>query len=91
MDKIKRVFKDELNFDGLAIMMPKFATILKVANQGDDICIWAEVVDENDLEPRYFEVFGTGHAIRQEGPRKREYLDTVLTSSFVWHIYEIIN
>ena len=39
------------------------ARILSVGFQGNNLFLWAFVDTENELKPRYFHIFGTGHDI----------------------------
>lgn len=72
---------------GTTLRMPAGAEILCVQPQHEDICMWARVHPDSELETRRFRVFGTGHPM-DEGQRK--YLGTaqVWNGRFVWHVFE---
>ena len=84
---MKTIYKYELMSDG-KLMLPNGATVLRVAAQGDAICLWAEVDPERSQLERYFEVFGTGHEIPEGMGIDRVYLDTVFMGQYVFHVYE---
>jgi hypothetical protein len=52
-----------------------------------DFCIWAEIHKENfEWRERIFQVYGTGADI----PPNSQYISTVLTEYYVWHLYEVL-
>lgn len=75
--------------DIIRIDMPYGAVVRAVQQQGDQSCIWAEVVPEKEPEPRYFRVFGTGHDMPREKDYSYEYVGTWQSGPFVWHLYEV--
>lgn len=53
--------------------------------QGDDLCIWAMVNEQNhDMESKTVTIIGTGNKIG-EGPGL--FIDTVQKNGFVWHVF----
>jgi hypothetical protein len=70
-----------------AVSMPAGARILVAREQGDSICLWAEVDPEAPSERRSFDVYGTGNALSAEPGR---YLGTALLEGgrFVFHVYD---
>lgn len=67
------------------VSMPVDAVIKFVGlQQAGQICIWAEVINEDAMRARTFMVFGTGHEI----PMRLNYRGTVLDGLYVWHLYE---
>lgn len=66
------------------VQMPKGARILYCGMQDGKICLWAEVIQSAELERRKFMVVGTGWEL----PPDRNYIGTVQTPPFVWHVYE---
>lgn len=66
--------------------MPTGAHILRVALQGESVCLWARVDTGAPMESRQFSVWGTGHPI----PPDAEYRGTVdHYGGFVWHVFEV--
>ena len=85
---MKRVFKYLLNLNGIQkIEMPKDAKILCVQGQNNEMCLWALIDPDNQLETRQIRVFGTGRDIPDI---KLDYIGTVqmLAGSIIWHIFE---
>jgi len=83
------IWKYKLDPEKEFIQMPKFAKILAVREQNDDICIWVEIPDSEEivLEKRYFHVFGTGHRIEEVN---LVYYGTVQLAGgrLIFHVYE---
>lgn len=84
---MKTVYKYKL-LPKITIELPRDAKPLCVAAQGDDLCMWCEVLTQNETEHRTFEVFGTGHAIPQDMGIECRYVGTAFMGSLVWHVYE---
>lgn len=62
--KEERIYKYELKItDGQNISLPIGAKILTVQTQGEKVCLWALVDPKASTEFRFFEIFGTGHAV----------------------------
>lgn len=72
------------------VEMPAGAKVLTTAAQGDDICIWAEVDSGAEKETRHFEVYGTGHEMKQDMGIDRRYVGTAFLGPLVFHVYERI-
>lgn len=77
------------------IGMPKGAKFLKADIQNGAIVAWFEVEvqgspidDANDIDQRWFQLFGTGWEIPQHMGSSYEYLDTFQHDPYVWHLYE---
>jgi hypothetical protein len=89
---MKRVYKYQVPVnDRLAVIhMHKGARILHVSDNGDisNVYFWAEIdTSAEAMEPRFFQLFGTGHAI----PDTAKWIGTTTTSSLlVWHLYEVL-
>lgn len=67
------------------IYIPRNGLILKVAIQGESICIWVSIsADSHEEEFRRFCVVYTGVLI----PTGLHYLDTVFDGDFVLHVFE---
>lgn len=98
----KTIFKYPITHpENIVIEMPKEAKILTAQCQNGIPCIWALVNDipNREREKRYFEVFGTGHDIPQEGlesngsgrmiPIERKYVNTFqMNTGLVFHLFE---
>jgi hypothetical protein len=58
--------------------------------QGDDICIWLIVFDENEsLIKKRFKIFGTGQKL--DDLIEFFYLKTVqMPNGLVWHVFEVL-
>lgn len=74
--------------DAITVQMPKGAIFRSVQLQGRDICLWAEVDDEAEIEYRDFLIFGTGRLMPRTMGHSDVYLATVQMGQFVWHVYE---
>lgn len=89
---MKRIFKYDLKIaDYQEIKMPIGAEVLSVQLQDGDLKIWAIVDPEKEVEVRHFEIYGTGHELSNNGPRK--FLGTVQQNTYmcmVWHVFEYI-
>lgn len=72
----------------LRISMPKGAEVLTAQDQDGTGCLWAIVEPENELESRYFEIFGTGQFIYEDVAVQRKYVATFQQPPFVWHVFE---
>lgn len=91
-------FPTVTNEDGFrtffSIEMPKGAQILCVqSDEKTNIpCIWALVNPKNDIEPRYFDLFGTGQKIPIDRESERKYIGTYQyqKGQFVGHLFESI-
>lgn len=74
--------------------LPKGAVIRHVGQQRGDIVVWFEtdldLMDQKDaesVETRQFAVIATGDPI----PDGAVYLGTVVPSTLVWHIFELVS
>lgn len=85
---MKRIYKVILALSGepQEIRLEKGAEPLYVDCQGDEICLWYLFSSsvEGQLEPRMFEVFGTGNPI----PLHAKYIGSAQRPPFVWHVFE---
>lgn len=69
------------------IEVPKYSTLLKIGRQGNDICAWYEVRnDEPDKQLIRWYQIGTGHQIPYHN---LIYKDSVICNDYglVWHMY----
>jgi len=79
--------------DTFSIVMKLDAEILCVQTQDGQPCIWAMVnTGSLDMEERYFEIFATGHPIKNETGTKRKYIGTyqLRGGALVFHLFERI-
>lgn len=69
------------------VEMPAGATVLAVAEQHNEICLWAKVDPAAEKVKRTFQVVGTGHA---ELDGTETYLGSAQISNgnFVFHVFE---
>lgn len=76
---------------GCTVDMPKGAKLLHVAEQNDDVCLWAQVDPLAPLEARRFAILGTGHDMPDYF--KMEYIGTALMRNLnlVFHVYEVFS
>ena len=72
------------------VQMPKDAVIRTAMTQEYDICVWAEVDTEEDLEDVQFEVFATGQEMKQDIGIDRRYINSVSmeNGSLIFHVYK---
>lgn len=86
------IYKYKLNQSGInKIQMPMDASVISVGlDPMEDICIWAIVETDNDMEERTFFVAGTGWDITEDLLEFTEIssLGTVRQGPFMWHIFE---
>jgi hypothetical protein len=77
---MKQIWKYPLNLtEKQFIYMPKDAEILSVQLQDNIITLWSMVNHDNadELEPRCFQIYGTGTEIVTDMGVQRKYLATV--------------
>jgi hypothetical protein len=85
--KTKTVWKYQLDKSvGIPTVldMPAGSSVLRVAFQGFDLCLWACVIPGKPIVVREFFISGTGHAV----PMTAEYIDSVSQPPFEWHVWE---
>ena len=88
------IWKFEKNKTGnFSLNMPKDSTILclQIDTKTETPCIWALVFPENELEERFFELYGTGHEIDNQSGIIRNYIGTYQKFGLVWHVFERIS
>jgi hypothetical protein len=87
---MQTIFKFVLKNEVAEVEMPVGAQILHVAEQHNDICIWAQVDSEAAKETRYFIIYGTGHRMMN---CEHKFIGTMLTAGghLVWHLFELPN
>lgn len=86
----KQVWKFEVIGNNLPINMPKGADILTIQEQKEKCFIWALVDPQNELEERFFELYGTGVDIPCDMGIDRYYINTVQFDGgdLVFHLFE---
>lgn len=74
------------------VFLPKFAKILSIQYQGNDLCLWALVDPSNSLEKRVFQVLVTGEELKSGPFETWSHLATCQHehSGTVVHIFEIV-
>lgn len=84
---MKTIWKFTLEHGGETIEMPQGAVILTAREQGESICLWAEVDTQALYERRSFMVYGTGH---QMPNYKMKYIGTASLEggALIFHVYE---
>jgi hypothetical protein len=70
--------------DEQEIAMPSVSEPLHVARQNGELCLWAHVRPDTPIVLRKFYVTGTGNPT----PDAANYIGTVRSNPFVWHIWE---
>jgi hypothetical protein len=82
----KSIWKFQLHTEG-AVEMPIGAKVISAREQGDHICLWAEVDPKMGKVERWFSVYGTGWPLPDE---PGEFIGTALLSggALVFHVYE---
>lgn len=85
---MKAIWKFALS-EHCTLDMPVGATILTAREQGDDVCMWAEVDPRAPMEKREFHVFGTGFKLPEKA---MVYLGTAQLHGgrLVLHAYEVL-
>ena len=86
---MKSIWKFRVPLSGTpTINMPIGAEILSFQTQDDQLCIWAIVDTEKDVEPREFLIVGTGHSFDESNAK---YIGTTQQENgrFVWHLFEV--
>lgn len=77
------------NFDavnGVAVIMPREARILKIDMQNDKVVVWA-IVDTDRLDAtRRINIVGTGHKITFD---TKNYIGTFYAGTFVFHAFDL--
>jgi len=73
--------------DVCTVMIPRGAEFLTVGEQRGDVCLWAKVDTEKDVEEMTFRIAGTGHALANG---KFSYIGTVMMceGTLVFHVFE---
>ena len=88
---MKTIWKYELDIDNeVEISLPKHSKILSVQTQEGKPVLWAEVNTDNQLEKRFFNIFGTGYKIDDKLPMGGKYIGTfqMREGILVFHLYE---
>ena len=83
---MKTIFKYQLDVvDTQVVKMPANADVFSAQFQGEQLCVWALVDTELELEDREFRIFGTGTPFEVSGMFR--FLDTAQQGPFVRHIF----
>jgi hypothetical protein len=82
---VRKIFKYVIKIGNVnKVVMPSRAKILSVQMQGNELCIWAMVWDDNPDVVRTFVVRSTGEPLRDV----EAYVGTVQNPPYVWHVFE---
>ncbi len=91
---MRKIYKYLIPIQGenISITLPRHANYLDIQSQGENICMWCEVdEDEIETETRTFKIFGTGHLINDYN-NDLLYIKTVqMPSGLVWHVFEVVS
>ena len=72
----------------LAVQVQKSTGGMLGPLENETVCLWAmSRTDESKTVRRMFRIFGTGKPI-DEDPADLDYIGTVQTGPFVWHVFE---
>ena len=99
MNKVLKYDLSDLDTGALReIEMPQGTRILAVQVQkggmlgimeAETVCLWAmSNTDESRKVRRMFRIYGTGRPI-DEDPADLDYIGTVQTGPFVWHVWHV--
>ena len=84
---MQTIFKYVIGPGRTMLVMPRGACPLAVQEQRGDHCLWARVDTTQPDERRAFDVYGTGHQLR-DSPGM--YVATYQTDggALVWHVFD---
>jgi hypothetical protein len=90
MTMARTIWKFQLNPIARGVVMPVGAKVLTAREQGDTICIWAEVDPDAEGSMRHFVVYGTGHEMPDD---PGTYIGTASLSGgrLIFHVYEPVS
>lgn len=72
------------------IEMPSGSKVISAGlDPQEDLCIWAIVNPENELESRKFTIVGTGWPMGHELDNWK-FIDTVKQGPYMWHVWEVL-
>jgi hypothetical protein len=75
--------------DTQVINMPWSAAILSVDKQDGQLCIWAEVDTDDVIKDKIIHIYGTGNPIVVDAGVRQNFVGTVQSGIYVWHIFEV--
>lgn len=87
----KSIYKYPLEFRGKQVVsLPIGSEILSVQEQNDQLCLWALVDPNEQLEERHIEIFTTGEALGNDFGVPNKYIATVQIKfeGLVIHVFE---
>lgn len=91
----RTIWKYELDprSDVISLDVPNGAELLHVDSQHETICVWFELDPNDATEMRHFEIFGTGHLIREDMGINRCHIGTIQlkNGNLIFHVYERLN
>jgi len=85
-----RIYKYSLGSDPpiglpLLVLMPEAARQLRIEYQGNELCIWAEVIPSESMVERKYMLLPTGAEVAPD----MRYQTTLFQGPNVWHLYRI--
>lgn len=85
---MRTIYKYALDItDVQRVEMPAGARLLHVANQRDELCLWALVDAARPTVDRFIGVVGTGNPA-PDIDDDADYVGTAQVGSFVWHVFD---
>ena len=89
---MKKIFKYPFVVDDVVeLKMPKGAQLLSIQFQDEQLCAWALVDPDENLETRKLRIIGTGHPVFDDDLEDTEFFTTVQVvfqeQNLVWHIF----
>ena len=90
MEQVVYKYELEPNGNKHEALMPPLGKVLRIDAQGSSVCVWALVNPLEFKTIRVFEIYGTGHPIKDDG-LVREFVNTFLVDDgrFVFHAFEV--
>ena len=67
--------------------IPQMGHILKIAWQGNSLCLWARVNTNIPERPVAFRIVGTGIEVNDETVHEFRFVETIFQGPYVWHIF----
>jgi len=81
----------EIGSESLTLRLSEGSKFLSAFAQHSIICLWFEQETTNDIQERYFKIYGTGHEMESESDHIHNYLTTfpMANGALIWHLYEL--
>lgn len=75
--------------DDQIIQMPTGAFVISAGMQEDQLMVWAIVNPEASKQGVRFKVYGTGDSMSNPQTNKEQFIATVFSGPFAWHVFEV--